>query len=357
MARLKTNYFIQFLTLLSLIVASGFTYGCTEQNATSASAATDVISGAPPILVTTMKAEKTTKDISRRFSGYSHPWESHGIGFLVAGRITSIKVKEGDYVKKGQLLATINPEDYILVKKLAEAQIKAIEPNYNRVKTLVEKQALPESQLDVLRGQYEAAITQRNQATRQINYSKLYAPTSGVVHELRTSVGQVIGQGSPAVVLLELERLKIKFGVSQKDLKYFKMGDTHKLDISGVASNVEGKIFHIDYVADSTTRTYNVIFEVKNKDLQLRPSMMSHLTIVEETLEGYFLPIHSLMMDRDGKQMVMTVNENSQIVTKHVTTGKRFEETLEISEGLSENDLVVVKGNNFAVNGDKVVVK
>lgn len=309
------------------------------------------------ILVEVMKAETTSRDISRRFSGYTHPWESHGIGFLVAGRVTSIRVKEGDYVKKGQLLATIDPEDYILVKKLAEAQIKAIEPNFKRVDTLVEKQALPESKLDVLRGQYEAALTQKNQASRQINYTKLHAPTNGVVHELRTSVGQVIGQGSPAVVLLELDRLKVKFGVSQKDLKYFKTGEKHKLEIPGIDRDVEGTIFHIDYVADPTTRTYNVIFDVPNPERIIRPSMMTHLTIVKETLTGIFVPIHSIMQDKSGDYMIMTLTDDNVINVKTIKIGKRIEETIEITDGLQNGDRLVVKGNNFATEGDKVVVK
>ena len=147
------------------------------------------VSERSPVLVEVVQVEKSTKNMIRRFSGYAHPWESHGVGFLVAGRVTALPVEQGQLVSKGSLLATISAEDYKLVEQLADAQLEALEPNYHRVDSLVEKEALPQSALDTIKAQYDAAVTQKKQAERQVKYTRLNAPITGVVHELRTSVG------------------------------------------------------------------------------------------------------------------------------------------------------------------------
>jgi len=308
-------------------------------------------------LVVTEKAAISTKNVMRRFSGYAHPWETHGVGFLVPGRVSAMNVHEGQFVNKGQLLATIDPEDYVLVEKLAETQVETLQPNYERVDNLVEKNALPQKELDIIKGQYEAAQTQKRQAERQVNYTRLIAPVSGLVYELPTSVGQVIGAGSPAVVLMCLDKLKVKFGVTQKDLGNFEVGKKVTMNFPGVADEVEGAIWHIDYVADSMTRTYNLIIEVDNKDNRLRPSMLAHLDLVQESISGYFAPIDAVIRDNRGRMVLFMLDEKRQVFSREVKIGRRFEDLYEIVEGLAEGETFIVKGNSFVQPGDRVSMK
>ncbi len=337
------------LMILALLFSFAVACGKAEKNVEKEDA---------PTLVTVRKAKAETREIRRKYSGYAHPFESHGVGFLVAGRITSLPVEEGDFVKKGELLATIDSSDYELVKRLAESQLDALEPNFKRVDAMVKKNVMPQAKLDEIRGRYHAALTQKEQAERQIRYTRLYAPTGGVVHELRTSVGQVIGQGSAAVVLLDISKLKVKFGVPQADLAHFHVGDEAVVRFDGVDGEYKGRIFHVDFVADAYTRTYAVTVEVDNPENRIRPSMLAHTEIVQERIEAVFLPISAVMRSREGKREVMLYDETTGAVSlRPVETGRRVGEELEIVKGLSGGESVVVKGNNYASAGDKVVVK
>ncbi len=336
--------------LMAILSCTGILVGCS-------SASGEEESLAPPAKVEVVNVESRTVETQRRFSGYSHPWESHGIGFLVAGRVTSMRVSEGELVTKGQLLATIDPEDYQLVEQLASTQVKALEPNYHRVNSLVQKDALPQSNLDEIEGKYEAAVTQRNQARRQVHYTRLVAPISGIVHELRTSVGQVIGPGKPAVVLLDLSRIKIKFGITQRDLPLFKPGQDVDLEIQGIDRKFTGKVAFIDLVADDYTRTYNANIEVPNPENLLRPSMLAHLFVNDRRKEGFFLPIHCISHDQAGKPIVKIVDPSTLIVEERpVEVGERHEETLQILSGLKKGESVIVRGTNYVRQGDKVVL-
>ena len=340
---------------LAIVSLAWVALGLLPTGCTNASGGEDI--APPPAKVEVVKVEHRTVETKRRFSGYSHPWESHGIGFLVAGRVTSIRVSEGDVVKQGQLLATIDPEDYQLVEQLASTQVKALEPNYARVNSLVKKDALPQSNLDEIEGKYEAAVTQRQQARRQVRYTRLVAPISGVVHELRTSVGQVIGPGSPAVVLLDLSRMKVKFGVTQRDLSLFPQGRELDLEIPGLERTFSGKVSHVDLVADDYTRTYNVNIEVANPDLLLRPSMLTHMFVGDLRREGFFIPIHCITHDQAGRAILKIVDPASLTVEERpVEVGERHEEMLEVVSGLKEGESVIVQGVNYVRQGDKVVL-
>ncbi len=347
---LRSGFLSATLPLLFAVITSGLL--CSACNTDNQ------IEETPPILVEVQVASISENPLTRRFSGYTHPWDVHGVGFLVSGRVSKLLVKEGEFVKKGDLIATMDPEDYKLVEQLAQTQVEALEPNFKRVDSLVKNDALPQSKLDEIKGRYDAARTQQKRAERQMKYTRLYAPISGVVHELRTAAGQVIASGSPAVILLDIDRLKLKIGVPQKDLKYFTIGDELEVDVPGVKSGIAGKVCHIDYVADATTRSFSIDVEIQNGDHQLRPSMLANTHITIDRYKGYFVPIHAVMHTLEGSPYLMLVDEATQTITDAaVKIGIRFGEQLQVTEGLKGGEKIVVRGNNFAREGDKVVVR
>ncbi len=314
--------------------------------------------GDTAVRVTTLQVAPTTEAVRRRFSGYCHPWEARGIGFMVAGRVASLEVDVGALVEPGALLATLQADDYALVQRLADIQAQTLQPNVVRVDNLVQQNVLPKSQLDELRGRYEAALTQRKQAARQLEYTRLVAPARGVVHERQTSVGQVIGPGMPVYILLDIERMKVKFGVTQQQLRHFTVGTDVAIDVPGVVAGRPGKIWHIAYVADPATRTYDVVVAVDNADSLLRPSMLAHLTLTTDQTTGLFLPLHAIKKNAAGEAVVLVVDPQTQTaVERPVTLGGLFEERVHVSAGLATGDAVIVQGQEFVHPGDRVKVK
>ncbi len=335
-----------------LIALAMILVGCAKASAEDESVIT------PPVLVDAAAVKTETKAQTRRYSGYVHPWESHGVGFMVPGRVRSINVKEGDYVEKGTLIATLSPEDYTLVSQLADIQQKAIEPNLERVDKLVQQNVLPQSQLDELKGRYDAAVTQHKQAKRQLAYTRLYAPIDGVVKDRRTSVGQVIAAGSPVVALLDLNKVKVKFGVTQRDLGYFTEGADVQVDFPGVVKGKQGKVYHVEFVADSKTRTYSVVVEVENEDKKIRPSMLAHLFVKVKEESGLFVPLYSVKEDRDGSHYIMVLaGAENKVEKRTVSLGWVVDESVKVLEGLAEGERVIVRGQEFVTPGNSVEVR
>lgn len=336
-----------------------------------------------PVLVRARTLVEETRTRSRRFSGYMHPWGSSGVGFLVGGRVTALHVEEGDEVTKGQLLAEIAPEDFALVRRLAEVQVQALEPNVARVDRLVKERVLPASQYDEIHGKYRAAITQRDRARRQFDYTRLYAPIDGVVMEREASLGQIIGTGSPAVVLLDLSKLSLRLGVVQQDLALFSRGQRLEVQVPGQAGTRPGIIHHIAAVPDKKTRTYEIVVVLQNPvsveaspeaggapgsgeaasapgasgRRALRAGMLGQVQLQAKQSTGVFVPLLAIRRGLDGGYLVSVLGAGSRVEERSVVLGDLYEDEVQVLEGLEPGARVITEGQGFVSAGDVVRVR
>jgi RND family efflux transporter MFP subunit len=339
---------LRILVLAQLLVALGAP-GCRLQKARPAD------DSLPPVPVRTRVLAPETRRDERRFSGYLYPWEAHGVGFLVAGRVKALHVEAGQHVTRGQLLAELVPEDYALVQRLSEIQVQALAPNVERVDALVGDRVLPASTQDELRGKYQAALTQREQARRQLGHTRLTAPVDGVVLRRDTAVGQVIGAGMPAVTLLEVGRMKLKLGVTQQDLASFAVGRELEVGIPGFDGPWRGAVDSVALVPDPKTRTYEVALALPNPDERLRPGLLGHVRQVAREKRALFLPLHLVRHDLQGRAQALLLDRGtSRVVARPVTLGEVFGLEVEVAQGLAEGEVLITDGGDFVVEGEVV---
>ncbi len=318
----------------------------------------EVFTEAPPVLVETMVVETETKSVTRRYTGYLHPWEAHPLGFLTGGRIREIRPSVGDELKRGELIATLVPDEHAVYTELASIQRDALEPNLERVRRLVERNILPRSELDEIEAKYEAALTQHRQANLALSNTRLTAPVGGVVMERMASEGQVIGPGMPVVVLLEVNRLRARFGVPQHDLKWFSEGREVEIGIPGVEDTHTGIIERIDIVPDTKTRTYSLSVTLDNAKRNLRVGMISHLKVPVREAEGLFVPLTSIDRCREGRHQVKVLDDSGErVAVRGVRIGERIGNSIQVLEGLSPGDSVLVRGQTFVREGDQVLLR
>jgi len=310
----------------------------------------------PPVLVRVAPVHEATRQEARSFSGYTWPWEAHGVGFLVAGRVTALHVDAGDRVEAGQLLAEIAPEDYALVKRLAEVQVSTLEPNVERVDALVKDRVLPAAQFDEIHGRYRAALTQREQAKRQLTYTRLLAPVAGVVMKRETAVGQVIGAGMPALILLDTGRAKLKVGVTQRDLAAFTEGRTVDVSVPGYPELTRGLVHHVGLVPDPKTRTWEAEIALDDPAGRLRPGLLGQVTLVTYEAKGIFVPLHAVKRDRAGAPQVYVV-EGGRVAARAVALGALLGTEVQVVAGLAPGDPLIVEGQGFVFPGDEVRVE
>ena len=320
-------------------------------------------------------------------SGSLHPSNVLPVGSEVAGRIISLKVKLGDLVKQGDLIAMIDPERLnSLVQQQQntiiqaqntlrdrQAQAEQARGEADRQKSLfdqgvasrvtydtaVASQRSAESQVENQRQQLANAQLVLEQRKADLDKTNIRAPIDGVVAEIVAKQGDtlsIIG-GAPTVVkLAQTDRMTVRTEVSEADINkvrpgqqvYFTiLGDPETRRYATVASREISPV-GVSLDPENTTANpnaiyYNVTFETPNPDDVLLPSMTAEVHVVlNHAVNVLTVPVASITDGASGKRTVEIVDARGEISTREVTVGVENSFTAEIRSGLKVGDRVVV---------------
>ncbi|HGJ5859214.1 MAG TPA: macrolide transporter subunit MacA [Arsenophonus nasoniae] len=298
------------------------------------------------------------------------------VGAQVSGQLQTLYVKEGDMVKKGDLLAVIDPQNAQNVVKeseetlrerqanlaLARAELKLAEMTYQRHVDLAKHQAISRQEFDrvktdvaVKKARVKIYIAQinRNQASlntakTNLKYTHLTAPMSGIVTNIKTLQGQTViaAQEAPTIMTLaDLDTMLVKAQVSEADIINLKPGQKASFTILGAPDTTfDGILKDILPTPEEVNDAifYHARFEVPNSQHILKLQMTAQIKIQLELHKNVLLlPLSALKENIAGNQYTVAVLENGQQVEKQVEVATRNYKDAEIVSGLAEGDLVI----------------
>lgn len=293
------------------------------------------------------------------------------VSFLVSGKVDFVGPREGDYVKKGQWLASIDPTDYRLNLAAAKAQTemtdvsyKRAEDEHRRMKMLFDSKSLAPNDYQKFRATYEAARQQYEQAIaserlvkKHLSDATLCAPISGFISKRSIEPGDTASQGLPVFEIVQMDTVEVNVGVPETDVHLVRVGQ--KADIAVPAmpgKSFEGTVRIINVSADSSTRTYMTRISVANPKHLLRVGMVAEATIRgDRTLSMVTLPGDAVVRDPQGAtQVFVYYPDQKRVYTKRVEVGAAVNRDVEIKSGLSGNELIVLAGQTKLKNGQIV---
>lgn len=312
------------------------------------------------------------------------------IGPVNQGRIVRLYAGQGTRVRKGQKLADLESADIDqaeadYLKALADyenavrssaAEVKLAQANYDRNKLLYEQKITAgknlqaaEHDLEVAKAAGEnsvngtkAALTAArrhllilgiNDATIDSLTKKtdlgavfsLNSPIDGIVVERNATVGASVGTDANLFKIIDLSRVWIDADVFEKDLPRVRPGQEVKLTVTAFPqSTFSGKVILINSVVDPETRTVKVRTEVANPDGRLKPDMFANVQIVTDVNRAAISIPQAAVLNDEGKSIVF-VAEGNGYKKRQVQPGIQNNDRVEIVDGLSAGDKVVVKGN------------
>ncbi|MBD9447535.1 efflux RND transporter periplasmic adaptor subunit [Rhizobium sp. RHZ01] len=291
------------------------------------------------------------------------------LGFRVAGKITDRRVNIGDRVKPGDLLAQIDPTDYQLAVKTAEANLAAAEKGVatadlanKRAQQLFDKSVTAKSQMEQAALSYDQAVSTRDaaassvdQARNQVAYTELKADRSGIVTSISADTGAVVAAGTPvATVALDGEK-EVQIAVPENDIAQFKPGKTVKASFwSDNKLVLDGKVREVSGSADAQSRTFSVRVSLPNDDRVLLGMTATIEAAVGNAETNVAIPL-SALAEKDGKKIVWIVDRNASTV--HAREIKVTDFTgagVHVADGLKTGDLVVAAGTQFMAENLKV---
>lgn len=284
-------------------------------------------------------------------------WEDLVLSAEIAGPVKKFNYQEGQQVHTADVLLEIDSETLESVLARDEENFAVIDRKVKRYRELAAEGLVSAQVLDELENSLIAAdMTLR--ATR-LQLAKCYpkAPINGIVDVHYVDRGEFVDVGKPLLRLVQVDKLKAIADVPEKDIPFLKVGQEVEIVPAVInqqtVSTVKGKIEHIAFSADETTRTYRTKIIIDNSARQLRPGMIVRARFVRQKFQQVLsVPLYSVL-DRDGEKLVF-VEENGVARKISVETGSSINKRIVVTAGLQAGQQLIVKGQQLLIDGTRI---
>jgi membrane fusion protein, multidrug efflux system len=289
------------------------------------------------------------------YSGTIEESESIPLSFSGIGTVVKVLVSEGDFVKKGQLLAILNDETYKNAYEVSLALLKQAEDAYRRLLPMSKNGNLPDIKLVEVETGLQQAKSSSSIAKKSLDDCKLYSTVDGIVGKRSIEPGMSAMPNLASITIVKIEKVFAKVPISENEISLLKKGDKAKIKIGALNNNeFIGTVEEIGVLADPIAHTYKIKIGINNNARQIKPGMICNVTIDKlNKNEGLFVSSRAVLVDEQGKSFVFAINQNKSI-KKYVKTGKLLKNGVEIIEGLEAGEKVVVTGQQKLVDNSLI---
>ncbi|MGB8520606.1 MAG: efflux RND transporter periplasmic adaptor subunit [Candidatus Tumulicola sp.] len=353
----------------------------------------------PPPTVVVQTVRRETVPIAEDYEGTFGSVESVEIRARVEGTLDRAPFKEGDLVRRGDLVFEIQQNEYIAALRAAQAQRAQARGNLfarqaalaranttvARNRPLAADRAIPQKDLDnaiqnaeiakgdVLVAQAQIASAQAAVDNAQINlgYTTIYAPVTGLIGFLNYDVGNVVGgQGTQVLdTINSIDPIKVNFALDEPTYLALSRNRTDP-NVSGLRSQelriilandqsyaYPGTIYAFSPTVDPKTGTINVEARFPNPEGLLRPGGFARVRVVVENRRDALLVPQTAITKSQGVDTVYVVNSKNEVVLRSVTLGTQYKQSFVVNSGINSGDRVIVEGTQKVQPGVKVTVK
>lgn len=198
------------------------------------------------------------------------------------------------------------------------------------------------------------AINAVNRAKLNLSYTEIFAPFSGVVANFDLVENKRVNAGEKLFDLLDVSRLKVEVGVLESEINKIMIGSKAKLKLNAVPEKIyTGKVIQINPLVDPETKTCRVTVEIMDKDNSIKPGMFASVSIEAEIFKNRILIPKEALLVRDKRNLVFIV-ENGLAKWHYVKIGEQNDEFIEVLDGISIGDTVIVDGHYNLAHDSKI---
>jgi len=281
----------------------------------------------------------------------------------MSGTLERVYVKEGDRVRKGQLLATI--DDGGVGSQLAQLKTQAdlAQTTFERQKRLWDQKIGSEIQYLQAKSNYEAATSAVNQAKSQLGKSTMRAPFSGVIDDVIKDQGTVVapGIGSEVFRIVNLSDMYVEVDVPENYLSGVQEGKEAKVFFPVLRDTILSTIRQTGNFINPGNRAFRVEVSVPNKDGRIKPNLTAKVSLNDYTNDAAILVPQGIISENaDGQQYVYVaekVAEDKALVNRRIIeTGLAQGSMVEVVSGVSEGELLIKEGARIVKEGQNVKI-
>lgn len=298
-----------------------------------------------PVRVKTVVVADKNMVGTRSYSGTVEAESGTDVSFSAAGTIKTLTVSEGDRVKKGQLIGTLDDGSLRNAYDIAAATLNQAKDAYQRMKLLHDAKSLPDIKWVDIQSKLSQAESAEKIARIALDDAKLYAPVSGVVASKTASVGQTVAPGIPVVKIVTIGSVKVSISVPENEVAKFATGSSALITCRSAADKTyTGRLVEKGVSANPLSRSYSMRYQVDNTDAKLLPGMICEVKVEEQSnTDGIVLPTSSVLLSADNSNFVW-LDSAGMARKRMVVVGEMLPEGILIQSGLNEGDKVIVAG-------------
>lgn len=282
----------------------------------------------------------------------------------MAGLLQKVHVQEGQYVKKDEVIATI--DDGGMQQQLAqvEAAAQLAETTYQRQKRLWDQKIGSEIQFLQTKTDYLAKKNQVEQLTKQLDKYQIKAPFDGTIDDVIIDEGTIVapGPGFEVFRIINLNNMYLEADIPESYVASVKKGKSVIVDFPVLGTSVETKVRQTGNFINPNNRTFRAEIGVPNKEGSIKPNLTAKLKINDYTNDNAILIPQSIISENAAgdqyvyviKNLAGSIGEAKQVIVK---TGKTQGDIIEILNGISAGDMLIEEGARTVKDGQKVEIK
>ncbi len=339
----------------------------------------------PPPAVSVVETRAEDVPIFLEFVGQTHGEKDIAIRARVEGFLEGIHFQEGNVVKKGDLLYTLESQPFeekvaARMSNVAEAEtmLAKAKGDLDRIRPLAKINAVSQSDLDEAVAAYDAGVSSLDAAKAtlraakiELSYTKIYSPIDGIIGKTKAKVGDFVGRDPNPVILntvSKVDTILVTFFITES--QYLEvarhMSETSPEESRETTANLQlilidgslyehtGKVDFVDREVDTTTGAMLVQASFPNPEQLLRPGQFARVRIMGRMIKDGILIPQRCVMELQGLYSVYVVDANDTVATREIEIGPRVASSWLITQGLKPGEKVVYEGLQKARDGATV---
>ena len=309
-----------------------------------------------------------TASMGANYSGTVEEENGVALSFSMGGTIKQLRVKVGDHVRRGQLIASVDPTSIKNSFDVAHATRLQAEDAFKRMKLLHDKGSLPDIKWVEVQSQLQQAVSTENIARKSLSDCSLYAPMDGVISEKNAEVGQNAAPGMPIAKLVTTRVLNVKIAVPESEVAGLHVRQRAKIQVQALDGRwFSGYVIEKGVIADPITRSYSVKIRVEGAADGLLPGMVSNVSLAKIALSKgaaagnvsssaaeapscIIIPASLVQLGDDNSNFVW-VDEGGKAVRRTIVCGEYMSQGVSIVSGLKHGDKLIVEGQQKVCTG------
>ena len=282
------------------------------------------------------------------------------LSFSNMGTVERVLVSEGEYVRKGQLLAVLNSSTAQNAYDVSKSTLHQAQDAYDRLKPLHEKGSITDIKFIEVETGLEQAKAMEAISRKSVEDCKLYAPISGIISKRSIEKGVNVMPGVSAFKLVSIDEVNINVSISENEISDIRIGQLATVMVSALGNKeYKGIVNKKGVEGNPISRTYDIKIRFKNPQSELMPGMICKVFLhnnKNDDTQKIIIPNKSVQISSENKQFVWLTDGNTA-KRRFITVGSLSDYGIVVENGLSEGDKLIIEGFQKVSEGMKISIK